>query len=276
MYDSHVHLGTEEWVHNCVGIYAESVEAYFRTELKTEPLADMTRRYRELGAKAVLLAWDAERATGQPVLSNERVRDIQQEYSDVYIGFGSVDPHRPDAIERVEAVRRMGLHGLKLHPTVQGFDPLDPALEGFFDKVAELNLPLIVHVGMSGLGARQPGGQGLRLDLAEPIRWDPIAARYPHLNIMLAHLGVPWLDQALAMALHKTNVYLDISGWKVKHLPPDVVRELRRRLSHQIVFGTDYPMFDPKQQRDDLSILELDATTLQRLTHDNAERFLGF
>ena len=47
------------------------------------------------------------------------------------------------------------------------------------------------------------------------------------------------------MALHKSNVYLDISGWKYRYLPDEVRREIPRRLRGQFLFGTDYPMFDP-------------------------------
>jgi predicted TIM-barrel fold metal-dependent hydrolase len=274
MFDSHVHLGSEEWVHDCVGIYGQSISEYFGKTMVPESVESMTERYRQLGLRAVLLGWDAERSTGQAILPNARIAEIQSQYPDVYVGIGSVDPHRSDAIERVREVRRLGLRGLKLHPSVQEFDPLDPNLASFFEAVAEERLPMIVHVGMSGLGARHPGGQGIRLDVADPMRWDPVAARYPSLNIMLAHLGWPWLDASVAMALHKTNIYMDISGWGVRHLPADVVREMKRRLSHQITFGTDYPMFDPAKQLDDLSQLELDDAVFRRLTNDNIERFL--
>ena len=103
---------------------------------------------------------------------------------------------------------------------------------------------------------------------------EDVAMPFSDLNIMLAHLGWPWLDTSVAMALHKTNIYMDISGWGVRHLPSDVVREMKRRLSHQIAFGTDYPMFDPAKQLDDLSQLELDDAAFRRLTNDNIERFL--
>ena len=63
--------------------------------------------------------------------------------------------------------------------------------------------------------------------------------------IVLAHVGWPWHLEAVAMALHKSNVYLDISGWKYRYLPDEVRREMPRRLRGQFLFGTDYPMFDP-------------------------------
>ena len=59
------------------------------------------------------------------------------------------------------------------------------------------------------------------------------------------------------MALHKSNVYLDISGWKYRYLPDEVKREIPRRLRDQFCFGTDYPMFDPEACLDELDRLEL-------------------
>lgn len=77
------------------------------------------------------------------------------------------------------------------------------------------------------------------------------------------------------MALHKTNVYIDISGWKYRYLPPDVVRELKGRLSHQFCFGTDYPMFSLTEQLAGVDDLDLMPDVRCRLLKDNARHFLG-
>ena len=71
---------------------------------------------------------------------------------------------------------------------------------------------------LAGLGVRTvaEAAEG-SLDTRADDRWelDRIAARHPQLQIVLAHVGWPWHLEAVAMALHKSNVYLDISGWKV-------------------------------------------------------------
>ena len=77
------------------------------------------------------------------------------------------------------------------------------------------------------------------------------------MQIVLAHVGWPWHLEAVAMALHKSNVYLDISGWKYRYLPDEVKREIPRRLRGQFCFGTDYPMFDPEACLAELDRLEL-------------------
>jgi predicted TIM-barrel fold metal-dependent hydrolase len=191
------------------------------------------------------------------------------------VGFGSVDPNRPDALERLARFPSLGLRGLKLHPTLQGFDPGDARFEPFFDAAAELGLIVLTHAGTSGLGAGEPGGQGLRIDLAQPIAYDRIAARHPRMPVVLAHVGWPWHLEALAMALHKTNVILDISGWKYRYLPEEVRREMTRRLRGQVCFGTDYPMFDPEACLEELAALGLGPEVERAILHDNSAALLG-
>src|ERR687885_1418043 len=158
---------------------------------------------------------------------------------------------------------------------MQDFDPGDDRHLPFFDAAAELGLILLTHAGTSGLGAGEPGRQGLRIDLARPILLDRIAARHPRTPIVLAHVGWPWHLEALAMALHKSNVFLDISGWRYRYLPDDVQREMRRRLSHQFCFGTDYPMFDPAELLVELDALGLGEEIARRVLHDNTAGLLA-
>lgn len=274
--DAHVHLATREWLEDSMGSYGPSIEEYFHTKLQPRTVEDMVATYRDARVLGVLLAWDAQRNTGRPPLSNERVAEICRQYPDVFLGFGSVDPLRDDALERLGQVAALGLKGLKLHPTLQGFDPLDPRLDAFFERAAALQLPLLVHTGTSGVGARQPGGQGLRIDVCQPMRWDPVAARFPSLKILLAHVGWPWHLEAVAMALHKTNVFIDISGWKYKYLPAEILREMKGRLQEQVLFGTDYPMFELLAQLQEFDALGLPQAVAVKILKENAMRFLGY
>ncbi|MDA8193722.1 MAG: amidohydrolase family protein [Thermaerobacter sp.] len=273
--DAHVHLATAEWVEDSMGPYLPSVEAYFRRPLRVMSLEEMVSQYRQQGVAGILLAWDAERNTRRPPLRNERVAEICRTFPDVFLGFGSVDPGRPDALQRLDALPALGLRGLKLHPTMQGFDPLDERFGPFFARAADLGLRLLVHTGTSGVGAREPGGQGLRLDLAQPIRLDALAARHPAMPILLAHVGWPWHLESLAMALHKRNVFLDISGWRYRYLPDEILREMKGRLQDQVLFGTDFPMFSLDRQLDEFQQLGLPAEISRKILVDNARSFLG-
>ncbi|TMC89118.1 MAG: hypothetical protein E6J12_10140 [Chloroflexi bacterium] len=118
------------------------------------------------------------------------------------------------------------------------------------------------------MGAGQPGGQGIRLDYARPIRLDAVAASFPSLNVIAAHFGYPWHLELLAMALHKTNLYIDISGWAPRYIPAEVIRDLKGRLQNQFVFGSDYPFIQPKRCLDELQELGIGDEALQKVLGD--------
>ncbi len=272
--DFHVHLPVPEWLDGALGPYLESAERFFRTKVTARPMEDLAAEYRQLNMVGVLLAWDAEISTGRPPLSNELVADVIKRFPGRFVGFGSVDPHRRDAAERVRRLPDLGLVGLKLHPTMQAFDPSSDEAMSIFEVAAEAGLTVITHSGTSGLGAGCPGGLGLRIDLARPILLDRAAAAFPEMPIVLAHVGWPWHLESLAMALHKRNVFIDISGWRYRYLPPEVLRDMKGRLSGQFLFGSDVPMFSPADLLKEFAALELPDGVAAKILSENASLLL--
>jgi len=256
--DFHVHLPTPDWLDGSMAGYVEAAEAYFRAPVQRASLAELADRYRGLNVRAVLLAWDAETATGRPRVPNETVAAACRDFPDVFTGLGSVDPHKGDAaVAEVANIAALGLRGVKFHPSLQAFAPDDPAYRPVFAACQEHGLLALFHTGTSGIGAGQPGGQGIGLDYARPIRLDAVAAAHPGLTVVAAHFGWPWHMELVAMALHKTNVYIDISGWSPKRIPAEVVRELRGRLSAQFLWGSDFPFITPERCLAELESLDL-------------------
>ena len=274
--DFHVHLPTPDWLDGSMAGYVEAAEAYFRAPVQRDSLAGLADRYRGLNVRAVLLAWDAETATGRPRVPNETVAAACRDFPDVFTGLGSVDPHKGDAaVAEVANIAALGLRGVKFHPSLQAFAPDDPAYWPVFAACEQHGLLALFHTGTSGIGAGQPGGQGIRLDYARPILLDPVAAAHPGLTVVAAHFGWPWHMELVAMALHKTNVYIDISGWSPKRIPAELVRELRGRLSGQFLWGSDFPFLTPERCLAELEALDLPEPVLAAVLHENAARILG-
>ena len=274
--DFHVHLPTPDWLDGSMAGYVEAAEAYFRAPVQRDSLAGLADRYRGLNVRAVLLAWDAETATGRPRVPNETVAAACRDFPDVFSGLGSVDPHKGDAaVAEVANIAALGLRGVKFHPSLQAFAPDDPAYWPVFAACERHGLLVLFHTGTSGIGAGQPGGQGIRLDYARPILLDPVAAAHPGLTVVAAHFGWPWHMELVAMALHKTNVYIDISGWSPKRIPAELVRELRGRLSGQFLWGSDFPFLTPERCLAELEALDLPEPVLAAVLHENAARILG-
>src|SRR5215472_17028825 len=254
--------------------YVEAAEAYFRSPVQRASLADLAAKYRALDVRAVLLAWDAETATGRPRVPNETVASAVAEHPDAFAGIGSVDPHKDSAVDEVARIAELGLRGVKLHPSLQAFAPDDERYWPVFEACERHGLLALFHTGTSGIGARQPGGQGIRIDLAHPVKLDPVAAAFPALTVVAAHFGWPWHMDLIAMALHKTNVYIDISGWSPRRIPQEVIRELRGRLSGQFLWGSDFPFIKPERCLSELAELSLPDEVTEKLLRDNAARVL--
>jgi uncharacterized protein len=274
--DFHVHLPTPEWLDGSMGGYVEAAEAYFRSKVVPKTLDELADEYRALDLVAVLLAWDAETATGRPRVPNSVVATACRDHPDAFVGFGSVDPHKGErAVAELDEIADLGLAGVKLHPSLQAFAPDDERHWPIFERCQELGLACLFHTGTSGIGAGRPGGQGIRLDYSRPIRLDAPAAAFPELRVVAAHFGWPWHLEMLAIAAHKTNVYLDISGWAPRYIPAEVVRELAGRLQDRFLFGSDYPFISPERCLSELEELELAPQVMEKLLRGNAEALLG-
>ncbi len=245
--DFHVHLPIAEFMDVAIGKYRAGAEAFFHREVKLRDIQEIAGYYAEQDMVGVLLAWDAETATGQKPLRNDTVAEIVRRFPQQFIGFGSVDPHKGDrAIAEAErAVRDLGLSGMKFHPGVQAFSPTDPRFRPLFERIAALGVPALFHTGTSGLGANMPGGGGVKLDYTRPIHLDSLATDIPSLTIIGAHPSWPWEQEMIAILQHKPNVYNDLSGWSPKYIPEALLREASGRLNHKFLFGSDYPFITP-------------------------------
>ena len=226
--DMHVHV--EQDSRGCRSLDQELLDAsarYFKSTADRSPTVErLAEHYRSLSMAAVIFTVDATSALGHPALSSFEIADAAAEHADVLIPFGSVDPHQVD--QAVERVRRLvadhGVRGFKFHPTLQAFTPNDDRCYPIYAAIEEAGVPVVFHTGQTGIGAGLPGGRGLKLRYSQPMLIDDVAADFPDLTIILAHPSVPWQDEAISMATHKSNVFIDLSGWSPKYFPPQLVR----------------------------------------------------
>jgi predicted TIM-barrel fold metal-dependent hydrolase len=128
---------------------------------------------------------------------------------------------------------------------VQGFFPDDPMCYPLYEVIAENKSIALFHTGQTGIGAGMPGGGGIRLKYSNPIHLDDVAADFPDMSIIMAHPAVPWQDEQLSVAVHKPNVYIDLSGWSPKYFPPQLVQYANGQLKTKMLFGSDYPLITP-------------------------------
>ena len=119
------------------------------------------------------------------------------------------------------------------------------------------------------------GGMGIRLKYSNPMFLDDVAVDFPDMPIVIAHPSFPWQDEALAVATHKPNVYIDLSGWSPKYFPADLVRAANSYLQDKVLFGTDYPLLTPERWLKDFDTLEFKPEARAKILKANAVKVLG-
>jgi len=223
------------------------------------------------------VAFMVDRAGIEPVVSNDEIMELAEAERDVLIPFISVDPNR--GAEGVAMARRLveehDVRGFKFHPGLQSFFPDDRLAYPLYELIAERRLPAVFHTGQTAVGSGQRGGGGILMKYSNPLCLDEVAADFPDMTIIMAHPSVPWQDEALAIAGHKPNVYIDLSGWSPKYFPPQLVQQANSLLRHKMLFGSDFPVLTPDRWMADFEKLGMRAEVVPLILKDNATRVLG-
>jgi len=273
--DFHVHPPVTELLGGPIAPYLEPLEGRIDASLETLTVDEVAANYRDRNGKAVLLGWDAETVTKQRPFSSADVAAMVAAHPDVFYGFGSIDPARgAGAVAGVHSAARLGLIGLAFHPIGQGFDPSSRLVFNVYEAAAQHGLICLFHTGYSRLGSGMPGGTGLKLSHGAPAAVDHIAATFPNLQIVIAHLGRLWRDEAVAVAAHKSNVWLNLVGSTPKGCMEDL-DALADLDFDRCLFGSDWCFASLDDALAAWQPGSVDETVRRRVLHDNAIRLLG-
>lgn len=276
--DVHTHPQTEEFL-AAMGGRQQQMADHFRQSRPVVSFAEQADIYRERRMMAVIVNSDSETTSGIKGAPNDLLGKAQAEHPDVFLAFAGIDPWKGRAA--MEEIRRChGEYGIvgvgELNPARQRFLPNDPHFTPIWELCEELGLVLMFHGGFPGAGAGTPGGGGYQLEYARPIPYvDDVAARHPELKIISAHPAWPWHLDNLAMVWHKSNVYMDLSGWAPRHLPPEVVHYANKMISDRVLFGTDWPVLTVDRYLEQFDALDLEPESRRKILLDNALRLFG-
>ena len=256
----------------------KALAAYFGAAPVTPTVPDLAAHYREQNMMCVVFGVNTVWATGkQQRVSNDEICQQAALFPDVIIPFCSIDPHGGQASAR--EIRRLAgeypVKGVKFHPSAQHFFPNDRDVFPIYEAMQETGLIGLFHSGQTGVGSGQPGGGGIRLKYSNPLHLDDVADDFPDLKIILAHPSFPWQDEALSVAGHKPNVYIDLSGWSPKYFPPILVQYARTLLKRKVLFGSDYPVLTAARWMSEFDKLGFDDAIRQLILKDNAAALLG-
>jgi predicted TIM-barrel fold metal-dependent hydrolase len=276
--DTHVHVEVDDRGHNALpSALVEAASKYFGAPGTRPTLDEIAAIYRERSMAAVVFTVDAGINLNHAANSSEQIAEGAARNNDVLIPFGSVDPKRGSAAvtHARRLVEEFGVRGFKFHPTLQGFDPSNESNYPLYSASQDMRVPVIFHTGQTGIGAGLPGGSGLKLGLSNPMLLDAVAADFPELSIVMAHPSVPWQDEAISVATHKANVWIDLSGWSPKYFPESLVRQANSRLQDRVLFGSDFPLLTPDRWLKDFAELAINDEIRPKILKSNATRLLG-
>lgn len=274
--DVHVHPPVAEFLDGPLAPYAPSLRTPTGDPLEPVSAEELADHYRRRNGRAVLLGWDTESATHHPPFSSGHVADVVAAAPDVFVGFGAVDPTKgARAVAQVHEAARLGMLGIATHAAAQGIGPGDRFTYTVWESAADHGLVCLFHTGATRLGAGMPGGDGVRLEPGRPVHVDAVAARFPDLRIVISHSGPVWRDEALTIAMHKGNVWLDLRGNPPTEFDATVRSLIRGPLAGRVLFGSDYPFGDVDRLRSDWDLLNMPPSVTQRFMHDNAAELLG-
>jgi predicted TIM-barrel fold metal-dependent hydrolase len=255
--------------------YDRAADKYFGSD-RRPTIEETIAYYRERQIGLVMFTVDCESELGRPRIPNEEVAEAAQKNADMMICFASIDPHKGKmgAREARRLIEEHGVKGFKFHPTAQGFLPYDKMAWPIYEVIAEHKLPAIFHSGHTGIGAGMRRGGGLRLQNSNPMLLEDVAIDFPDIAIVVAHPSWPWQDEALSLAMHKPNVWIDLSGWSPKYFPPQLVQYANTLLQDRVLFGSDFPLITPDRWMKDFDQAAFKPQVRPLILKQNAMRLL--
>ncbi|MDP7347251.1 MAG: amidohydrolase family protein [Phycisphaeraceae bacterium] len=168
---------------------------------------------------------------------NDAIADYARAHRDKIIGFMSIDPHQPDAIDEMErCVGDLGLRGIKMSPVYQHYHPCEEPARRVHRHAQRLGLPILTHAAFHAI-ADTP------MQWANPLHYDLVAREFPDLTIILTHMGLPWFDDAMVVVRKHANVYADVSpAFHRDWLYQALLRFQEFDVMDKLLFGSDFPI----------------------------------
>lgn len=202
-------------------------------------------------------------AASQVSSINHFIANAVEQSHGKFTGLGTLHPDSEKLEEEVDEIISLGLKGVKLHPDIQQFKIDDPRMMKIYE-LCEGRLPILLHTGDS------------RFDYSNPNRVKPVLDRFKNLTVIGAHLGgwSVW-DDAVKVLPAYDNFYVDCSS-SFYTLSLDKVKELIMAYgTKKVLFGMDYPMWDPQRELESFMKLELTEEEREDILCNNAVRMFN-
>lgn len=180
-----------------------------------------------------------------------------------FTGLGTLHQDTEDVESAVEEIISLGLKGIKLHPDIQHVKLNDERVLRFFEIIGE-RLPVLVHFGDK------------RYDNSNPKEAKPVLDAFPHVRFIGAHFGGWSIWKEASYELYKyDNLMVDCSSSLYATTPEEATELIRLYGAGRVMFGSDYPLFDPFEEVQRFNKLKLTEDETEKILYKNAEALYG-
>ena len=274
--DLHCYPNTQKWI-DCQGPYVKALAEYWGRDWQAKTEEEVVAEFKEFHVDALLVALDLSTTIQTPPCDNDYVAGMRDRHDCIIQAWGALEPTRGRVAidEARHAINELNMIGFHFHPIMQHIQVNDQDFYPLWEEISSMGVPVMIDVGMTGMGAGMPGGLGVKTRNDHPAYVDELAADFPKLTIIMAHPGSPWIDETTAVALHKGNVFWEMSGWAPKYLPDSLKKDIRSRLSDKVMFGSDYPSIAYERLFREWDEVGYTNAMLEKFFHRNAETVLS-
>ena len=171
---------------------------------------------------------------------NRKVAEYVGQHREKMTGFAVVDPTQDRLTDKALAflTEKLGLRGLVLYCSIHGFHPSHSQAMRLYEAVRDMALPVFFHNGSHNLGARAV------LEYAQPYLLDEVARAFPDMKIVIGNMGVPFVEQTLAMVSKHENVFADLTIrpskiWQTYNI---VMAAYEQGVMDKLLFGSGSPL----------------------------------
>jgi predicted TIM-barrel fold metal-dependent hydrolase len=226
-----------------------------------EAIASVLREQMQTAGVSLVLAMGSWNISAEDPLGIAGTLRLGRHVPGLY-AIGVADPTRTDAehLRLVAAALATGqVRALKGYLGYLHFKPADPQYVPYYELAARHGIPFVFHTG-------DTYSPRAKLRFAQPLLVDDVAVDHPDVRFVLAHVGNPWMIDAVEVVYKNVNVWADLSGLLVgddsafsgedkQEARTDALRNLAQAFHYaerpnRFLYGSDWPLAPMPAYRD--------------------------
>ncbi len=198
----------------------------------------------------------------QAAIINDFIHAQTLAHPDRFVGFATLHPDMPDPAQELSRALDMGLRGVKIHSDMQQVALTDARMDPIYEACQQLGCPMLLHMGDS------------RYHFDNPSQVPQVLRRFPHLTLICAHMGGYTEWDAACDCLKNENIFVDTSSTYFAVGAQRWQQLVRHFGAERVLWGSDFPMWDPGEERRAFEALALTDAEKEKILWQNAQALL--